>query len=49
MAAMSKADALAVMREAGFLLDAVQWDAGLQRCPTADKPRKKNGAYIPCW
>jgi putative DNA primase/helicase len=43
---MNKADALAVLHDAGFLLDAVQWDAGLQRCPTADKPRKKNGAYI---
>ncbi|MDR2604733.1 MAG: toprim domain-containing protein, partial [Desulfovibrio sp.] len=43
---MSKADALAALRDAGFLLDAVQWDAGLQRCPTADKPGKKNGAYI---
>jgi hypothetical protein len=43
---MNEAEALAVLREAGLLLDAVRWDAGLQRCPTADKPHKKNGAYI---
>ncbi|MDR1947251.1 MAG: DUF927 domain-containing protein [Desulfovibrio sp.] len=43
---MSKADALAVLHEAGLLLDVVRWDAGLQRCSTADKPHKKNGAYI---
>ena len=42
----SDMEAAAVLREAGLLVDSISWNAGLQRCPTHDKPKSRNGAYI---
>lgn len=37
--------ALSALRESGLLVDSIAWDAGLQRIPTSDKPKNRNGAY----
>ena len=39
-------EAIARMRADGLLIDTPIADGKLHRCPTADKPRSKNGAYI---
>lgn len=41
-----EAAALSALRGAGLLVDSIAWNAGLQRCPTCDKPKSRNGAYI---
>ena len=41
-----EAQVLAVLRDSGLLVEAVVWDHEIHRCPTADKPGKKNGAYV---
>lgn len=37
--------ALAALREAGLLVDSIEFDGTLHRVSTADKPNSKNGAY----
>jgi putative DNA primase/helicase len=39
-------EALDVLRGVGLEVDAIQWDAGLVRCGTRNKPRSTNGRYI---
>lgn len=41
-----QSEAMGALRDAGLLVDSVEFDAGLRRVPTLDKPRSKNGAYI---
>ncbi len=40
------AAALAVLRDAGLLVDSIAFDGALHRVPTSDKLNSKNGAYI---
>ena len=40
------AAATAALRDAGLLVDQIEFDGTLHRCGTTDKPNSKNGAYI---
>lgn len=44
--ASTSAAAHDVLRQAGLLVDAIEFDGALHRVPTRDKPNSKNGAYI---
>ena len=41
------AAATAALRDAGLLVDQIEFDGTLHRCGTVDKPNSKNGWYVP--